>query len=107
MLATSAARGPGVLTPRRGLKPDKMITGAIAATLSSTVIIGVFHLIVVKIPLPIALGTIGGAGFSGIFAALEGKESEGNVAAYGTLIGVVLGCFGAYYAKTSAEPWRK
>lgn len=97
-----------VVTAQRGLKVDKMIAGAIGATLSSSVIIGVFHLIVVKVPLAVAAGTIAGSGFTGIFAAFEGgKDGEGSVAAFGTLIGVFLGCLGAYYAKTSAEPWRK
>lgn len=102
-LATSPAAATTAAT--RGVKTDKMIAGAIASTTSAAVVIGTFHLIVVKVPLYIAAGTIGGAAFSGIFAAFEGEGGGG--AGFGSIIGVFLGGIGAYYAKTTTEPWRK
>ena len=98
--------GAGPSAQARGVKTDKMVAGAIGATMSSAVVIGTFHLIVVKVPLLIAAGTIGGSAISGVCAAFEGGEGSGG-GAFGSIIGVFLGGLGAYYAKTSTEPWRK
>jgi hypothetical protein len=105
-MATPAMTAIVPVTAMRGIKTDKMIAGAIGATISSTVVIGTFHLIVAKVPLMVAAGTIVGSGLSGVLAAFEGGEG-GNSGAFGSAIGIFLGCIGAYYAKTSTEPWRK
>jgi hypothetical protein len=104
--AVSSAFGVAPIAAVRGAKTDKMIAGCVGATMSSAVVIGTFHLIVVKVPLMVAAGTILGSSLSGILAAFEGGEGSGG-GAFGSAIGIFFGCIGAYYAKTSTEPWRK
>lgn len=82
-----------------------MAIGAATATISSIGILGVFHLLVVKIPMSIAGASIAASFCSGALASFEGgNESEGG-GSFGTIVGVIFGGIGGYYARSISEPW--
>jgi hypothetical protein len=101
-VALPAASHSSMLVARRGVKTDKMLIGALGAFMSSTATIGLFHLLVIKVPLTMLAGTIGAATVSGLFAALEGDAG----ASFGTVVGLFFGGIGCYFAKSANEPWK-
>eukprot|EP00744_Colponema_vietnamica_P019334 GILI01027342.1.p1 GENE.GILI01027342.1~~GILI01027342.1.p1 ORF type:complete len:124 (+),score=40.81 GILI01027342.1:59-430(+) len=85
---------------------DKLLTGAAAAFLSSTSVIGLFHLIVIPLTGTVALSTIAAATATGALSAFEGGEGSSGTA-FGTLAGAFIGALGGYFAKSSNEPWNE
>lgn len=86
-------------------KKEKLVAGALGATVSSMSVLGVCHLLVCEVPLAVAGGSVGGAALTGALGVFEGEGSGGS--GFGTAIGIFLGGVGAWYAKTSTEPWSK
>jgi hypothetical protein len=105
--AGAAAAADGTAKKSSGFlseaKKEKILAGAIAATASSLSVIGVCHLIVCEVPLTIGVGSVAGAALTGALGVFEGEGSGGS--GFGTAIGIFLGAVGAYFAKTSTEPW--
>lgn len=98
--------GANMTTNKGGNMQDKIITGSLAAALSSTTTLTLCHLFVVPLPLGIASSTFATATASGALCAFEGGEGDTGTN-FGSVVGVFIGCIGAYYAKSSSEPWRQ
>ncbi len=86
-------------------KKEKLVLGALGATATSTSVIAVCHLFVCQVPPTVAFGSVAGAALTGALGVFEGEGSGGT--GFGSAIGIFLGCVGAWYAKSSNEPWSK
>ncbi len=101
-------RMPSALGSTRGLKTDKIIAGAVSATLTSSTIIGAFHLVVVPVSLSLAGATIAASAVTGAMSIFEGGvNDDAGGTSFGAVAGIFLGSIGGYYAKSANEPWRK
>lgn len=93
-----------VVDTRKVSKKELIVAGAMGAGMTSVITIGMFHLIVVKVPLTVAAGTVGVSLVSGMLVAFEGSDLGSS---FGCVMGMFFGGVGCYYAKTMQEPWRK
>eukprot|EP00759_Apiculatamorpha_spiralis_P046859 PhF_6_TR4294/c0_g1_i1/m.5794 len=82
----------------------KVSTGAAAAGVVSMTTLTSFHFAVCPVTPMIFGSTFVAAVFSGAFASIESGGKDGT--SFGCIIGMVMGMIAAYFAKTSAEPWR-
>ena len=111
MIRRFAARAPAAnvtshFGTARFFKSEKIVTGSVSAFLTSTTVVGAFHLIVVPVPLSVAGATIAAATCSGAMCVFEGTDDQGGTS-FGAVCGIFLGAIGGYYAKSASEPWRK
>lgn len=108
--ATKTANSAGDDKPKKEgflneAKKEKVILGALGATATSTSVIAVCHLFVCQVPATVAFGSVAGAALTGALGVFEGEGSGGT--GFGSAIGIFLGGVGAWYAKSSNEPWSK
>ncbi len=101
-------RMPSVLGSSRGMKTDKIISGSVSATLTSSTVIAAFHLVVVPVPFSVAGATVAAAAVTGAMSIFEGGVNDDtHGTSFGSVAGIFLGGIGGYYAKSANEPWRK